>query len=89
MSPDDLITNGLAATGSFGFLFIVARWLWHYEQVVTNRYERQLVASNTAIDELRKDLDDERERRMRAEGESARLYRLLTIHGVDPSSPTH
>lgn len=83
VAPDEL-TNAIAAIGSGGFLFVVARWLWHYEQVVTSRYEDELRSSHEERDALKAKLDDETQARRAAEEESSRLRRLLLIGGIDP-----
>lgn len=79
----DTVTQAIAAGGSGGFLFLVARWLWHYEQVVTNRYEKQIESNSKRIDLLETELDNERRARYNAQEEQARLTRLLTQNGID------
>lgn len=83
MPETDTVTQIIAAGGSGGFLFLVARWLWHYEQVVTNRYEQQIESNSKRIDELEKSLDEERRVRIAAQEEQARLTRILTRNGID------
>lgn len=83
MPATDTVTQAIAAGGSGGFLFLVARWLWHYEQVVTNRYEQQIESNSKRIDELEKSLDEERRVRIAAQEEQARLTRILTRNGID------
>ena len=83
----DTVTQIIAAGGSGGFLFLVARWLWHYEQVVTNRYEKQIESNSKRIDSLEHDLDSERRDRIAAQEEQARLSRILTLKGIDPNDP--
>lgn len=83
MSATDTATQVIAAGGSGGFLFIVARWLWHYEQVVTTRYEHQILTKDETIDTLQRELDSERSARMAAEQEQSRLIRALVINGID------
>jgi len=80
-ASDDL-TNAIAALGSGGFLFVVARWLWHYEQVVTDWYEVKLQASHKDNDLLKLKLEAEIDLRHAAEEEAARL-RLLVLGGID------
>ena len=82
-APDEW-TNAIAAIGSGGFLFVVARWLWHYEQVVTSLYEEELRSSHEQRDELKGQLDAETSARRAAEEESSRLRRLLLMGGIDP-----
>lgn len=83
MSATDTATQVIAAGGSGGFLFIVARWLWHYEQVVTTRYEHQIRTKDETIDTLQRELDSERSARMAAEQEQSRLIRALVVNGID------
>lgn len=83
MGTTDTVTQVIAAGGSGGFLFIVARWLWHYEQVVTTRYEHQIRTQDETIDSLQRDLDLERSARMAAEQEQSRLIRALVVNGID------
>lgn len=82
-APDEW-TNVIAAMGSGGFLFVVARWLWHYEQVVTSRYEDELRSSHEERDSLKEQLQIETLARRAAEEESSRLRRLLVLDGIDP-----
>lgn len=82
----DTVTQVIAAGGSGGFLFLVARWLWHYEQVVTDRYEHQLRQTGARLDELQVEFDAERELRQAAQNEQARLSWLLMMNGIDPTN---
>lgn len=82
-APDEW-TNVIAAMGSGGFLFVVARWLWHYEQVVTSRYEEELRSSHEERDSLKELLQSETVARRAAEEEASRLRRLLVLGGIDP-----
>lgn len=86
IAPED-ITNGIAATGSAGFLFLIARWLWHYEQIITNRYEIELKSNTIRIEALEKELEKETSARQHAQEVQARMMRVLVTNGIDPNDP--
>lgn len=83
----DGITNGIAAGGSAGFLFLISRWLWHYEQIVTTRYEHEIKSNSIRIDTLEAALDRETKVRQQAQEAQARMTRILIAKGIDPNDP--
>lgn len=80
----DTITSALTAVGSGGALFVIARWLWRYEAIVTARYEKRVVALEAELQVERTRAEEERVKRRAVEDENADLRWRLRAAGLDP-----